>query len=203
MPVTARATDRAADRAPNRGPAAAADNRRALLASARRLFATHGYRVPLSAVARDAGVGQGSLYRHFPTRVDLALAIFADNYAQLEARAADDHGAGAFHRLWQRLLALTLESIAFVELAVDARHEFADRGQADRLRRLLDAKLADAQVRGELAGELTVDDLLLVLRMVYGVMVTETDPVSVRAVAHRALVLIDPALSINHEEHQT
>lgn len=43
---------------------------------------------PLSAIARRAGVGQGSLYRHFPTRQSLALAVFDQNMVQLEHLAA-------------------------------------------------------------------------------------------------------------------
>src|SRR5690606_39484170 len=63
---------------PNRGPAAAAENRAALLAAARRLFAERGYHAPLSAIAREAGVGQGSLYRHFPQRELIAAAILEE-----------------------------------------------------------------------------------------------------------------------------
>ena len=40
-------------------------------------------------VAKKAGVGQGSLYRHFPDRVSLALAVFEDNVAELEVMAAE------------------------------------------------------------------------------------------------------------------
>lgn len=184
--------------ATNRGPAAAADNRAALLSAARRLFAAHGYRVPLSAIAREAGVGQGSLYRHFPTRLDLALAIFEDNYAELEALAAADTSPQAFHRLWQRLLELTLESMAFIELVLDAREELADAGLRDRLQRILAPPLARAQDASEVAPELTVDDLGLLLRMAYGVLVSEPDPSQARSAVGRALGLVDPALTIEH-----
>ncbi|MGO1628191.1 helix-turn-helix domain-containing protein, partial [Microbacterium sp.] len=63
----------------NRGPAAAAENRRALIAAARAVFADGGFAVPFSAIARRAGVGQGSLYRHFPTKIALAAAVFDDD----------------------------------------------------------------------------------------------------------------------------
>jgi len=185
----------AATRATNRGPAAAAENRRALLDSARRLFAERGYRVPLSAIARDAGVGQGSLYRHFPTRLDLAFAIFEDNYAELESIGEQDNGPGGFGRLWRRLIELTLESTAFVELVVDARREAADPTYGDRLIQILEQPLARAQAAGELDPSLTVADLALVHRMAYGVIVTEVDTVRARSVARRALHLVDPELS--------
>jgi len=190
-------------RATNRGPAAAADNRRALLETARHLFAAHGYQVPLSAISRDAGVGQGSLYRHFPTRLDLALAVFEDNFVELEALAASDTAPGSFGRLWQRLLELTLASTAFIELVVDARHELADAGLGDRLRRMLDQPLARARACGEVDINVSVDDLGLVLRMAYGVLATETDAGAARAVLRRALELVDPALAIAGDEERT
>ncbi|MFO7779493.1 MAG: helix-turn-helix domain-containing protein [Nitriliruptoraceae bacterium] len=187
----------------NRGPAAAASNRAALLAAARDLFAQHGSGVPLSAIARQAGVGQGSLYRHFPTRVDLALAVFEDNVTELEALASGSTEPASFARLWQRLLALTLESVAFIEVAVDAREELASAGLGERLRHLLDASLAHAQAAGELAPELTVDDLALVLRMVYGVLVSEPEPGRARAAMGHALALVDPRLTLDDHSDPT
>lgn len=187
MPVEKRAT--------NRGPAAAAGNRRALLDAARRLFAEHGYRVPLSAVARDAGVGQGTLYRHFPTRLDLAFAIFEDNYAELERIANEHADPDRFLLLWRRVIEQTVESAAFVDVAVAARQEVADTTLVERLARLLDAPLQRAQAAGLVAPNLTVWDLLLIHRMIYGVIVTETDPGQVRASVQRALATIDPTLS--------
>lgn len=74
---------------PNRGRAAGDRNRQALVAAARRVFAAGGLAAPLSAVARAAGVGQGSLYRHFPDRIDLAVAAFEHNVTELEELAAD------------------------------------------------------------------------------------------------------------------
>ncbi|PRY13529.1 TetR/AcrR family transcriptional regulator [Kineococcus rhizosphaerae] len=58
-----------------------ARNRALLLAAARDAF-TSGEPVVLEAVARAAGVGIGTLYRHFPTREDLAEAVYA---AELDA----------------------------------------------------------------------------------------------------------------------
>ncbi|HAN25892.1 MAG TPA: TetR/AcrR family transcriptional regulator, partial [Microbacterium ginsengisoli] len=72
MPMSSSAKDAAR---PNRGRAAGPANRAALLAAAREVFGEQGLSAPLSAVARRAGVGQGSLYRHFPTRTALAAAV--------------------------------------------------------------------------------------------------------------------------------
>ncbi|HQV92079.1 MAG TPA: helix-turn-helix domain-containing protein, partial [Phycicoccus sp.] len=74
----------------NRGPAAGPANRAALIAAARQLMAEQGVQVPLSRIAQEAGVGQGVLYRHFPTRLSLALAVFEDNFTELEGLAAQE-----------------------------------------------------------------------------------------------------------------
>lgn len=56
-------------------------NRERILAAAADLFAQRGLAVPLEEVARVAGVGVATLYRRFPTRTDLAIAVFERNMA--------------------------------------------------------------------------------------------------------------------------
>jgi AcrR family transcriptional regulator len=173
----------------NRGPAAATDNRRAILSAARRVFAERGYRVPLNAIAREAGVGQGVLYRHFPTRLDLAFAVFEENFTALEAIAAEPD-PGAFGRLSSLLVELTIEASAFVEMVVDARATLPDYRGTERLRGLVEETLPRAQ-RVELVDPaLTVDDVLLAWRMVFGVVVTAAGPGELRAAVDRAVALL-------------
>ena len=173
----------------NRGPAAAIDNRRALLTAARRVFAERGYRVPLSTIAREAGVGQAVLYRHFPTRHDLAFAVFEDNLVDLEAIVADPD-PGAFGRLWSRLIELTIQVSAFVEMMVDARGDLPDYRGGERLRELVETALPRAQQAGLTDPTLTVDDVLLAWRMTFGVVVTATERSEVRAAVDRAVSLL-------------
>lgn len=173
----------------NRGPAAATDNRRAILRAARQVMAAQGYRVPLSAIAREAGVGQGVLYRHFPTRLDLAFAVFEDNFAELESVAAEPD-AGAFGRLWARLVELTIEASAFVEMVIDARRDLPEYRGVLRLIALIDATLPAAQRAGLADQALTSDDVLLAWRMTFGVVVTAADPSHARTSVDRALSLL-------------
>lgn len=65
---------------------AAARNRVAIIEAAHDLFADNPL-VPLSDVARRAGVGAGTLYRHFPTREDLILAAYQHDIDRLTATA--------------------------------------------------------------------------------------------------------------------
>lgn len=64
-------------------------NYEALIAAARTAFAEHGADASLEAIARDAGVGIGTLYRNFPTRSALLEATYAEEVEAI-ARAADD-----------------------------------------------------------------------------------------------------------------
>src|ERR1039458_4951739 len=65
-------------------------NREALLAAARETFAEHGLNASLQHVARAAGVAIGTLYRHFPTRDDLLVAVFEE-----KMRIGGEHGEQA------------------------------------------------------------------------------------------------------------
>ena len=51
-------------------------NIRALLKTAMTVFATSGVNAPVREIAEQAGVGVGTVYRHFPTRADLIVAVF-------------------------------------------------------------------------------------------------------------------------------
>ena len=94
----------------------AARNRRALLDAGREVFAARGLEATLDDVARAAGVGVGTAYRHFANKQELAAAIFSDDFDQLvesanEALAIDDP--------WEAL-------VTFIETTV-AKHA-KDRG---------------------------------------------------------------------------
>jgi AcrR family transcriptional regulator len=61
-----------------RSRADAVRNRGAILEAARRLYGQRGLNVPIDEIARLAGVGNATLYRHFPTRCALIAAVFAE-----------------------------------------------------------------------------------------------------------------------------
>jgi AcrR family transcriptional regulator len=67
-----------------------ADARRSygrLLAAAAEVFAEQGTDAALDDIAKRAGIGNATLYRHFPTRRDLVQALLADRYDDLSATA--------------------------------------------------------------------------------------------------------------------
>ncbi len=67
----------------------AARNRAVLLAAASAAFSERGPEVPLEDIARQAGVGIGTLYRHFPTREALVEAVFRHEVGVL-VQSADE-----------------------------------------------------------------------------------------------------------------
>ncbi|MFC4456431.1 TetR/AcrR family transcriptional regulator [Deinococcus sonorensis] len=68
-------------------------NRDTILAAAVDAFSQTGLDASLEAIARQAGVGIGTLYRHFPTRETLAIAAYQHEVEQLCEKAAELHAA--------------------------------------------------------------------------------------------------------------
>ena len=62
--------------APSRKRADARRNEQALLEAAAAVFAVSGVDAPVREIAARAGVGMGTIYRHFPTRADLIVAVY-------------------------------------------------------------------------------------------------------------------------------
>lgn len=69
-------------------------NRETLISVATRAFATNEKRVPLESIAREAGVGIGTLYRHFHTREALVAAVYHDQVQRLSISANELLAAG-------------------------------------------------------------------------------------------------------------
>jgi AcrR family transcriptional regulator len=146
-----------------------ADARRnfdALLAAARDAFAGKGVDASLEEIARQAGVGIGTLYRNFPTRQDLVKAVYLGEIEELCIAAEEVADLPP----WE---ALTTWLRRFVEYAATKRaiHESLNREAAvfqDAREAMYAAGtplLEHAQEAGEARKDLSFDDLL---RMVSG-----------------------------------
>ncbi|HEY1704491.1 MAG TPA: helix-turn-helix domain-containing protein [Trebonia sp.] len=84
-------------------------NRELLIAAARRVFAAEGLGAPLDRIAAEAGVGSGTLYRHFPTRAELWEHVLAEPLGE-QVRLLDE--ALADPDPWQGLAGYILASCA-------------------------------------------------------------------------------------------
>lgn len=76
-------------------------NRQLLLAAARAAFTERGSEASLEDIARRAGVGVGTLYRHFPTRQALIEAVYVEEVGALCRSAADDVDGSSWDALVQ------------------------------------------------------------------------------------------------------
>ncbi|WP_353808191.1 TetR family transcriptional regulator [Agromyces sp. SYSU T00194] len=188
-------TDRnefAEGRKPNRGPSAGPGNRRALVAAAREVFAEQGLAAPLSAVARRAGVGQGSLYRHFPDRVSLALAVFDENLDALEAVVAPPDST--LDDLLDLVIAQAMVSTAIIELLRSQRNDERVAELGDRLHAVVATALDRELDAGRIGAHVTADDVELAISMLTQVL-PGTDASERRAVAARAWAIFHAAFA--------
>ncbi|MHA5054363.1 TetR/AcrR family transcriptional regulator [Streptomyces sp. SD15] len=143
-------------------------NRDALLASARACFAEHGLEAPLEQVAKRAGLAIGTLYRHFPTRLDLVQAVFAEKTAVWQAAAEkavamDDAWAGLCHFL-ETMCELQSADRGFNDLASMRLPETACLAGAQTRIHELGVRIVErAQEQGSLRPDLTPEDLAFVI----------------------------------------
>ena len=176
----------------NRGPVVGPENRAALLAAARDLFAGRGLEVPLSSVARRAGVGQGSLYRHFPTRAALVAAVFDENLDELAALTAPPDRT--IDDLLDVVVAQAVGSGPLVRFLVAARHDPAVERLAERFRALVERLLARDQEAGRVAARLDTFDVLLAIEML-ATALAHSDPSDRAEVAARVRALLRPGFA--------
>jgi AcrR family transcriptional regulator len=144
-------------------------NRERLLAAARRAFASSGDKVALEAIARQAGVGIGTLYRHFPTREALVEAVHHAELTRLCASAGEilaEEPPDAALRSWMDrfadYLAAKREMADALRAAIASgviTHSRSREHMADAVQTLLDAGAA----AGTLRGDVRADDVVATL----------------------------------------
>ena len=177
---------------PNRGPAAGPENRRALIAAAREVFAADGLQAPFSAVAKRAGVGQGSLYRHFPDRLALAVAVFDENIDELEASVEPPEAT--LDDLLDAIIEQAVVSTALIDLIWTNRHDEHVAHLNSRLAGVADTVLAREHAAGRIGDHVETEDVLLAITMLADVL-ARTDVEDRRAVARRAWAIFNAAFA--------
>lgn len=164
----------------------ATKNRERLVAAARALFSAGGDATTLEAIAQAAGVGIGTLYRHFPTREALIEAVYQSELDALEAEAdglLDDHSACDAMRRWMDRYA---QFVATKHAMRDAlRVSLAPRtGAVSEIRTRINATIAKFLIAGTkdgtLRNDVQPDDVTLGLAGMVVAATTSTDPQQVR-----------------------
>jgi AcrR family transcriptional regulator len=157
------------DQRPPRRPrrADAQRNYDRLLTIAREVFGERGIDAPLDDIARRAGIGNATMYRHFPTRRELIIAVYADEVAALcaqgEALLEDESPGDAFFS-WLRAFIAHVAAKRALALAIPddqggQRSALFD-GWHTAMRTTASALLTRAQGSGAVDADLEVTDLL-------------------------------------------
>lgn len=166
-PTAAGSTDSAGqgtrERAPRRLRADAQRNIDSLLQAAKAAFATSGVDAPPKEIADLAGVGVGTLYRHFPQRSDLVKAVFqreVDACADAAPALAAAHQPGVALEQWlhryteflatKRGLATALHS---GDPAFDALPDYFMQGLGPALQSLLGTATASGEIRADISAK--------------------------------------------------
>jgi AcrR family transcriptional regulator len=144
-------------------------NRELLIEAATTVFSTGGQQASLEAVAREAGVGIGTLYRHFPTREALFEAVYrreVDQLGELAERLTHEAAPVEALRQWLhanvRLMATKRGMVEALQLVASGSSELKAYS-FERLTRSLAGLLARGAAAGEIRSDVTPEDLLRAL----------------------------------------
>ena len=139
-------------------------NRERLVASARELFASRGVDVPVEEITHHAGLGMGTLYRHFSTKEELIDAVLEDAFAEIvelaERAAKKDDAWTGFASFLEGSLALHAQNRGVRDILATREHG-ARRAKAmrARIRPRLRGLVERAQAQGTLRADFTPEDL--------------------------------------------
>jgi AcrR family transcriptional regulator len=165
-PLDKKTLDKGASRKPRTD---ALRNRERVLEAARTVFSAGGPEASLEAVARTAGVGIGTLYRHFPTREALFEAVYrheVQQLADLAERLKKETQPIEALRQWMRsivkFVATKKGMSAALALAADKDSKLVS-SSADRLARAVGGLLDRAIAAGEIRDDISPEDLLRAL----------------------------------------
>jgi AcrR family transcriptional regulator len=145
-------------------------NRERVLEAAKTVFSAGGPDASLEAVAREAGVGIGTLYRHFPTREALYEAVYRREVEQLGELAEELKSDGAPVEALRRWLRANVEFVATkkgmaaaLALAAGSPPSELTAFSFERLTKAVGTLLDRAAASGEIRTDVSPEDLLRTL----------------------------------------
>ncbi|MPZ81640.1 MAG: TetR family transcriptional regulator [Actinophytocola sp.] len=142
-------------------------NRERVLEAAESVFGEQGASASTEEVARRAGVGIGTVFRHFPTKEALYEAIVVRRLTRLvaEAPAGSDDPRVAFEAFFTRLVEEAAAKKAFADtmavLSLDVKATAPAVGE--EIRRMIGALLEAAQTAGALREDVALPEIMVLL----------------------------------------
>jgi AcrR family transcriptional regulator len=141
-------------------------NRERIVAAARDLFTDVGWQAPIDEVARRAGIGNATVYRHFPDRDALVLAVVRSVLKQTADRAESALALGddPFDALSRFVLAAADERIGAMCVMLDGAYDPGDpdvKALEGRLNGLVETMLARARRAGMLRADVDLADIIV------------------------------------------
>lgn len=141
-------------------------NRERVLEGAREVFAEHGRDAQMDDVAKRAGVGVGTVYRHFPTKEALVSALTVSLFEKVlqaghEALELDDPWEALQSALWRGAETLSSDR-AFTEIVGQADVPFSEELQLE-MAAVYSELLRRAQASGDLRPDLVIDDITMIM----------------------------------------
>jgi AcrR family transcriptional regulator len=143
-------------------------NQQTLLDAAAVVFVRAGVDAPVRDIAAEAGVGMGTIYRHFPTRADLVVAVFRHQLDALANATATTLAAGETPyealRSWVARFAdflVTKHGLAEALHSDQAGFESLHAEFVDRLLPMLDELLEASAAAGQIRADIRAYDLML------------------------------------------
>ncbi|WP_055550913.1 TetR/AcrR family transcriptional regulator [Streptomyces sp. NBRC 110028] len=155
---------------PSRKRTDARRNRQRIIEVAGDTFAAHGLDVPMREIARRAGVGPATLYRHFPAKEALVAEAFADQMARcvetLDTVLADPDPWHGFSTFIEKVCAMQAEdrgfTAAFLAALPDSLTTDFERVRDHHVRRFAELTLR-AQRSGQLRPDFVPGDIKLLI----------------------------------------
>jgi AcrR family transcriptional regulator len=131
----------------------AQESRDKLIAAAQREFAIHGVDASLEKIAREAGVSIGTLYRHFPARLDLLMAALRPRLHEFlgganKALAMDDPWGGFVYYL---------ENLFGMQVGDFLSRRFTHSAETERIHDQMSQQIVDVLTRAQEAGQARPD----------------------------------------------
>jgi AcrR family transcriptional regulator len=142
-------------------------NERKLLDAAAAVFVRTGIDAPVREIAAESGLGMGTIYRHFPTRADLVVAVFRHQLDALSAVAHTEPAGGAPYevlRRWVHRFAdflVTKHGLAEALHSDQAGFEALHNEFVERLLPVLDQLLKASAAAGSTRADVRAYDFML------------------------------------------